>query len=99
MHAINLLFNLLYTNLQVGKLAEENSKKANASRAHQWKRQRSLTLSSSSINGNVLSLAPKGAMISPSYCFKSSESRPGTMRPFDAESMPKIPICAKRPSH
>merc|ERR1719298_245578 len=35
MHAINLL----YTNLQLRELAEDNSKKANASRAHQWKRQ------------------------------------------------------------
>merc|ERR1719356_1377151 len=39
MHAINLPFNLLYTNLQVGKLAEESSKTANASSTHQWERQ------------------------------------------------------------
>merc|ERR1719478_2078639 len=30
---------LLYTTLQIGKLAEENSRKANASSAHQWERQ------------------------------------------------------------
>ena len=43
------------------------------------------------------SLAEKAAMYSPAYGLSGSESRPGTMRPFDAERRPKMPIIARRP--
>ena len=44
------------------------------------------------------SAATKGAMYSPEYlAMPEMPSRPGTMRPFEAESMPKMPIIARRP--
>merc|ERR1719482_466909 len=47
--------------------------------------------------GSELSAAVKGAMYSPAYGVMPSESRPGTMRPFDAEQRPKMPSIARRP--
>ena len=56
-----------------------------------------LVASMSATKGRPLSPAAKGAMYSPAYGLSGSESRPGTMSPFELAQRPIMPTIAKRP--
>eukprot|EP00966_Prymnesium_polylepis_P044741 1036295-Prymnesium_polylepis.1 len=51
----------------------------------------------SATNGSAASASVRGAMYSPLYSASPRPSRPGTMRPLDAERRPKMRIIARRP--
>ena len=52
----------------------------------------------SATKGRAESDDENGAMISPAYGLRPRPSRPGTIRPLEAEIRPKIPSIARRPA-